>query len=172
VKRHRHRVLSALVLIACSAVPAGACELVLSEHRSGQALARLALPPGQPAFDIAFTHSVLGTPVTDRYVWRQAAGGGRAHLVEEWFEGEGYGLPASAAPGETLSRVPTPDGPRWRLQTDRPVHPLVVRPLPALHMRVLVAGHAPLPLGELTTHAVLLQALNCPIPRTLMTDRP
>jgi len=165
VKRLRHQVLPALVLIACNAVPAGACELVLSEHRSGRPLARLALPPGQPVFDIAFTHSVLGTPVTDRYVWRELAGGaGRAHLLEEWFDGEGYGLPSSAAPGETLARVSTPHGPRWRLQTDRPVHPLVVRPLPALHMRVLVAGHAPLPLGELSQHAVLLQAIHCPFP--------
>lgn len=162
-RQRQHRLLPVLALWSCLA-PAGACELVLSEHRSGQPLARLVLSESQPAFDIAFTHSVLGTPVLDRYRWHSAPDGGHAELVEEWFDGEGYGLPASAGTGETLSRVTTPEGPRWRLQTSRTVHPLVVRPLPAQRMRVLVEGQAPLLLGALSTQAVLLQAENCKLP--------
>jgi hypothetical protein len=66
-----------------------ACELVLTEHRSGVFLMRLPLNSTLPAADIAFTHSVLGTPVLDRYVWRSKPQGWRAHLIEERFEGEG-----------------------------------------------------------------------------------
>lgn len=157
----RHRVVPFLVLWACSIAQASACELVLSEHRSGRPLMRLALPAPRPAFDIAFTHSVLGTPVTDRYVWRSTPAGTVAYLIEEWFDGEGYGLPATAGPNETLTRVNTPNGARWRLQTDRPVRPLVVRPLPALHMRVQVEGRTPVLLGSLTTASVLIQAERC-----------
>jgi hypothetical protein len=47
-----------------------------------------------------FEHSVLGTPVEDRY--RFTPRGWRA-LVEERFDGEGYGLPHAAGPGERCS---------------------------------------------------------------------
>ena len=119
--------LVAWALVACAGAAPGAapaCELVLTEHRSGRALARLPLDPAQPAADVAFTHSVLGTPVLDRYVWRHSTQGWRAHLVEERFEGEGYGLPSAAAPGERLLR----DGAGWRLLLDRVVEPLVILP--------------------------------------------
>ena len=99
--------LVAWALVACAWAAPGvgsACALVLTEHRSGLALTRLPLNPAQPAADVAFTHSVLGTPVLDRYVWRHSAQGWRAHLVEERFEGEGYGLPSAAGPGERLLR--------------------------------------------------------------------
>lgn len=147
-------------LLAALAFPgdARACELVLSEHRSARELLRLPLDPAAPSAHVAFTHSVLGTPVSDHYVWRYDAGQWRAHLVEERFEGEGYGLPQAAAQGETLQR----DGDGWRLRLDRVVQPLVVLPLPAQHMRVVVAGRAPVRLGDLSTHSILMRAQHCP----------
>ena len=92
----KRRALWALALVtAWCSVPFGAkaCELVLTEHRSGILLTRLPLNSNLPSADIAFTHSVLGTPVLDRYVWKSSPQGWRAHLIEERFEGEGYGLP-------------------------------------------------------------------------------
>ncbi len=139
--------------LACPAT----CELVLAEHRSGRELVRLPLDPALPAARIAFTHSVLGTPVSDHYVWRADAGQWRAHLVEERFEGDGYGLPHAAGPGESLSR----DGEGWRLRLDRIVHPLVVLPLPAQEMRIVVGERPALPLGSLSRHSIEMHAQNC-----------
>lgn len=139
---------------------AQACELVLTEHRSGLFLKRLPLNPARPAADIAFTHSVLGTPVLDRYVWRPAPQGWRAHLVEERFEGEGYGLPSNAAPGEQLVR----DGTGWRLRLDRVVDPLVVLPLPAQSMRLVLADRSEVLLGQLSLKSIQMRAENCPLP--------
>lgn len=135
-----------------------ACELVLSEHRSARPLARLALDPVRPAARIAFTHSVLGTPVVDHYEWRQHGDGSwRAHLVQEHFEGEGYGLPYAAGPGETMTR----DGNGWRLHMDRPVDPLVVLPLPAQSMRVLIGDRPALLLGSLSQQSIEFRARDC-----------
>ena len=136
---------------------AAACELVLSEHRSGRELMRLPLDGPAPSARIAFTHSVLGTPVADRYVWRHDEPGWRAHLVEERFEGDGYGLPNAAGPGETLLR----EGAGWRLALDRVVDPLVVLPLPAQHMRVTVGRGEPVLLGSLTAASVLFRVSGC-----------
>ncbi|MBK9361199.1 MAG: DUF1850 domain-containing protein [Rubrivivax sp.] len=121
----------AVLIAAAALLPAGvgACTLVLTEHRSARALARLPLDPAAPALRVAFTHSVLGTPVEDRYIFRHGAAGWRAVLVEERWQGEGYGLPIAASPGETLVR----DGAGWRLTRDREVQPLVVRPAGAAH---------------------------------------
>ena len=155
--------LVAWALVACAwAAPgaAPACELVLTEHRSGLALTRLPLDPAQPAADVAFTHSVLGTPVLDRYVWRPGPQGWRAHLVEERFEGEGYGLPSSAASGERLER----HGPGWRLLLDRVVDPLVVLPLPAQAMRVVLPDQREFLLGQLSQKSIEMRAENCPLP--------
>jgi hypothetical protein len=151
-------------LLACALlVPAAAlaCTLMLTEHRSGLELARLPLDPAAPTLRIAFTHSVLGTAVEDHYRFRHNATGWRAHLVEERGAGEGYGLPYAAGPGETLVR----DGEGWRLTLDRPVHPLVVRPLPAQRLRLLADGRAPLLLGSLSTGAIELVAQGCPVPQ-------
>ena len=82
MSRATHRGLTVLVLWTALCAQAGACTLVLSEHRSGRLLRQLPLSLHEPAFDIDFTHSVLGTAVTDRYVWRAGPGGGRAHLRE------------------------------------------------------------------------------------------
>lgn len=69
-------------------LPAAACELVLSAHPEGRDLARAPLDAAAPALRVAFTHSVLGTPVEDHYRFRPDASGWRAHLVQERFEGE------------------------------------------------------------------------------------
>lgn len=152
----------ALTLALAVALQAGACELVLSDHRSGRELARQPLDPAAPTTRVAFTHSVLGTPVIDVYRWH-ADGDGRwvATLVEEQFDGEGYGLPHTAAPGERLVRLPQ----GWRLELSRRVDPLVVRPLPAQRMRLLLPGQADLLLGSLGSSSVHLQARACPEPR-------
>lgn len=151
-------------LVACAlptATLALGCELVLSEHRSGRELTRLALDPVQPAARIAFTHSVLGTPVVDHYEWRaDGAGRRRAHMVQEHFEGDGYGLPNAAGPGETLVR----DGDSWRLYLDRVVHPLVVLPLPALSMRIIIGERPAVLLGTLSDKSIDMRAQGCPPP--------
>ena len=139
---------------ACAVVTAHgatACELVLSEHRSGVELQRLALDAAAPELRIAFEHSVLGTTVTDRYRFAP-----QAHLVEERFEGEGYGLPHAAGPGEHLQR----DGRGWRLLLDRVVHPLVVRPLPQQRMRLLLGDREWL-LGDFSAQAIELKVQGC-----------
>ena len=156
---------AAVALMLCGPMVASACELVLSEHRSQRELMRLPLAATAPQLDIAFIHSVLGTPVLDRYVWRHGPLGWRAHLVEEQFEGEGYGLPSAAGPGERLEQI-VANGRRYSsLTLDRLVDPLVVRPLPAQQMRVQVAGQPPVLLGSLTTQAVQLRLPFCAPPQ-------
>ncbi|MDP3520471.1 MAG: DUF1850 domain-containing protein [Hydrogenophaga sp.] len=151
----------ALALVLCGPLAANACELVFSEHRSQRELLRLPLRATEPRADVAFTHSVLGTPVLDRYVWRAGTPGWRAHLVEEQFDGEGYGLPSAPGPGERLERVLAGGRSFSRLTLDRVVDPLVVRPLPAQQMRVQVAGQAPVLLGHLSDQAIELRAKGC-----------
>lgn len=158
--REQRRAVLALAL--CLPLSACACELVLSEHRSQRELLRLPLDANAPRADVAFTHSVLGTPVLDRYEWRHGSAGWRAHLVAEEFEGEGYGLPSAPGPGEQLQRQQAPGRTFYRLTLNRVVDPLVVRPLPAQHMRVQGPGFAPVLLGSLSQQAVQLQVANCP----------
>jgi hypothetical protein len=142
------------LLIASVAAPA--CELVLAEHRSQRELARLPLDAATPVATITFTHSVLGTPVADSYRWRRdGAAQWRAHLVQETFEGDGYGLPYAAGPGETLLR----DGKGWRLTLDRVVHPLVVPPVQG--MRVEIDGRPALVLRTLSDKSIELRAQRC-----------
>lgn len=137
-----------------------ACELVLTEHRSGIFLMRLPLNSMLPAADIAFTHSVLGTPVLDRYVWRSEPQGWRAHLIEERFEGEGYGLPTQAAAGERFERY----GSGSRLLLNRVVDPLVVLPLPAQSMRIVLPDQREFLLSHLSLKSIEMRAENCPVP--------
>jgi hypothetical protein len=145
---------AACCLLAAGAAPAAACEAVLREHRSGTELMRLPLDAAQPELRIAFEHSVLGTTVVDRYRFTP-----RPRLVEERFDGQGYGLPHAAGPGETLQR----DGAGWRLMLDRAVDPLVVRPLPAQRMRIVLADRE-LPLATLSSAAIEIAARGCPPP--------
>lgn len=154
----RHRVVLALVLWTSALLPAVGCELVLTEHRSGRPLLQLPLDPAHPLTRLAFVHSVLQTPVLDVYRWRaQASGPWQAYLEQEHFEGEGYGLPHTAAGGETLVR----EGRGWRLDLSRKVDPLVVRPLPAQRMRLVRPGHADLLLATLSTQAIEFQTRDC-----------
>ncbi len=164
----RRAALAAGALLALCGTGAAACELVLSEHRSGLELMRLPLATGAaagqatpaPRMRLLFTHSVLGTPVEDRYEWRREGPAWQAHLVEERFEGQGYGLPDAAEAGQRLER----DGAATRLHLDRRVHPLVVRPLPALGMRVVVDGVppvAPVWLGSLSRQAIEFRVAAC-----------
>lgn len=154
--------------LAAAGLPAvaAACELRAFEHRSGRevlraplgaaAAASAALPsstPAVPELRVSFVHSVLGTPVEDRYQWRA----GTWVLVEERFEGEGYGLPYAAGKGERLER--TAGG--WLLRLQRPIEPLVVRPLLAQRMRVSLDDGRSWLLGELSAQAVLLRAVGC-----------
>ena len=151
-----------LALVLCWPMGTAACELVLSEHRSQRVLLRLPMSTAEPRADVAFTHSVLGTPVLDRYLWRASPSGWRAHLVEERFDGEGYGLPSAPGPGEQLVRVDSSDTPAYtRLTLNRLVEPLVVRPLPEQHMRVLVTGQPAVLLGSLSTQALQLHVHHC-----------
>jgi hypothetical protein len=145
--------MAAGALLLAAAAPA--CELMLVEHRTGRPLMGLPLDPIRPRATVAFTHSVLGTPVSDRYEWRAAAPAWRAHLVEERFEGEGYGLPNAAGAGESLVR----DGAGWRLALDRVVHPLVVPPVQG--MRVSVGEGAPVLLESLSRQSIELRAVHC-----------
>ncbi len=144
---------AACALLILPTTPAArACELVLVEHRSERELARLPLNEKPPTATVAFTHSVLGTTVADRYEWRD----GRAHLVEERFEGDGYGLPNAAGPGETMTR----DGAGWRLRLDRIVDPLVLQPVQG--MRVTITGQPPLRLETLgSRRSIALRAQGC-----------
>jgi hypothetical protein len=77
-------------------------------------------------------------------------------LVEEEFEGEGYGLPAAPGPGERLERV----GDRQRLSLQRPVDPLVVRASVATRMRLL-RPEGDLLLAGLGALSVALEAAGC-----------
>lgn len=148
----------AWALLGAGAAPA--CELVLAEHRSGRELLRLPFGTGAAHAEIAFTHSVLGTPVADRYVWRRDGEAWRAHLVEERFEGDGYGLPHAAGAGETLVR----DGSGWRLVLDRVVDPLVVLPLPAQRMRLRLGDGTTVLLGTLSRASIGFRVDGCPRP--------
>ncbi len=149
--------LSLTATLLTSAMPAAACELVLRAHRSGMVLQRLPLEAAAPELRIAFEHSVLGTTVTDRYRFTP-----QARLIEEQFEGQGYGLPYAAAAGEQLIR----QGDGWRLQLDRLVQPLVVRPLAAQRMRLLLTD-GELLLSKLSDQAIEIEASGCSTGRAL-----
>lgn len=168
MRRARRAALAAAALAGASASTAApACSLVVADHRAPRVLARLPLDPASPAMRVAFTHSVLGTPVEDRYVFRHGARGWRAVLVEERWQGEGYGLPIAAGPGESLVRDESLGPGGWRLTLQREVHPLVVLALPSQQMRVLVDGRAPLLLGNLGPPppvSVAMTVDNCPAP--------
>lgn len=139
------------VAAAETVAPTPLCELEVRDARSGQLIERFALDPHQPQAAIAFEHSVLGTTVVDRYRFTP-----RAVLVEESFEGQGYGLPASAGPGEQLLR----EGSRMRLLLSRPVHPLVVRASVSQQTRLLLPQGQYL-LAQWGVSSLALEAKGC-----------
>jgi hypothetical protein len=114
---------------------------------------RLQLPSQDPHIRIAFEHSVLGTTVIDRYRFTP-----KPVLVEEEFEGDGYGLPAAAGPGERLET----QGGRKRLLLSRTVDPLIVRALQDQRMRLLLPEGEML-LSSLGASAVLFEAEGCAV---------
>jgi len=146
------RLLGALALAASGLASPQACELLMRDHRSGTELARWPLDAASPQVRVAFEHSVLGTTVMDTYRFTPSP-----VLVEEQFEGQGYGLPHAAAAGETLSR----EGPRTVLTLRRRVDPLVIRNLPAQRMRLLMPGGEFL-LESLPSASIELLAPACP----------
>ena len=150
--RRAGALLAAVVSCAAAAPHTEPCELVLTEHRSGRELRRLTLNPALPTVTVAFEHSVLATTVLDTYAFRP-----HAVLVEERFDGMGYGLPHAAGPDERLVR----EGDGWRLELQRDVLPLVVRPLPAQNMRLLLLAGAPLRLAELSSQAIEIRSQGC-----------
>jgi hypothetical protein len=78
-------------------------------------------------------------------------------LVEERFDGEGYGLPHIAAQGERIERA----GAGWRLLLDREVTPLVVRALPAQQMRLLLDDGRVWPLADLGAPSIEIRVEAC-----------
>lgn len=157
VSRATSAILAAGALLVATG-SATACELLAKEHRTGREVLRASLASGVsaqgvPELRVSFVHSVIGTPVEDRYQWRA----GTWVLVEERFDGEGYGLPHAAEPGERLER--TPEG--WRLHLARPVEPLVVRPLLAQRMRLTLDDGRTWLLGQLSTQSLELRLQGC-----------
>ena len=146
------RCIGASALAVFGLAPLQACELLMRDHRSGGELARWSMNAAQPQIQIAFEHSGLGTTVTDTYRFTP-----RAVLVQEAFEGNGYGLPAAPAPGETLRH----DGARSVLTLHRVVDPLVVRNLPAQRMRLLM-GEREFLFASLPSPSIELLAQHCP----------
>lgn len=139
---------------------AQACDLVISEHRSGQEVLRWPIAKIPMEFEVSFMHSVLGTPVLDRYEFRWHQGQWRAFLVQEVHEGQGYGLPYGATEaGQTYER--TAEG--WRLTLNRLVDPLVQLPLPSQRVRLAMAGQSVL-LGDLSKRSLLIELRDCPQP--------
>ena len=156
-KRAACATVAAAALLGAAGAATG-CELLVKEHRTGRGVLRASLAGGLPTqgvpeLRVSFVHSVIGTPVEDRYQWRA----GTWVLVEERFDGEGYGLPHAAEAGERLER--TPDG--WRLHLARPVEPLVVRPLLAQRMRLTLDDGRTWLLGHLSTQSLELRVLSC-----------
>jgi len=113
--------------VAAQSPPEKACYLTLTQHRTGLPLASILMQQRPVQFSVEFIHSVLGTRVSDLYEMRSDGKQWRAFLIEETFEGQGYGLPYGAtAPGERYERV----GDGWRLTLNRVIDPLVQLPLP------------------------------------------
>lgn len=135
-----------------------ACDLVVSEHRSGKEVLRWPSNTTPVRFEVSFTHSVLGTPVLDRYEFRFERGQWRAYLVEEIHEGQGYGLPYGATEsGQQYERV----GDGWRLTLNRLVDPLVQLPLPSQNIRLTMQDKSVL-FGDLSRRSLLIELRDCP----------
>ena len=157
----RSQVLALVLTVIGTA--AQACELALVEHRTDRDLTTIAISPDAPRFQVRFTHSVLSTEVIDFYEWQRTANGWKVFLTAEEFEGEGYGLAHGAQAGEQFIRVHDRPGGAWRLITHRLVDPLVIRPLPEQHMRVVIAPDTEIKLANLgSPQSVLVRLQDCP----------
>jgi hypothetical protein len=141
-------------LLSGSLATTQACVLELHHRQQdgGQWLMSQAL--AEPRFTLAFEHSVLHTTVQDDYQLQGSSGA--FLLLAERFSGEGYGLPHTAAEGETL----TQQGNQRQLNLRRVVSPLVVRPLAAERMRLLVGGQS-LALSDISNKPIVFSS-RCP----------
>lgn len=111
-------------------------------------------------FSVEFIHSVLGTRVMDLYEMRSDGSKWQAHLIEERFSGQGYGLPyAATSPGERYERV----GDEWRLTLDRVIDPLVQLPLPEQQIDLVWQGGR-IRLGSLSASSILITLEGCKAP--------
>ena len=135
-----------------------ACYLTLAQHRTDLPLASILMRQRPVRFTIEFIHSVLGTRVSDLYEMRSDGGHWRAHLIEETFEGQGYGLPYGVtAPGERYERL----GDGWRLTLDRVIYPLVQLPLPQQEID-LVWPMGRIRIASLSESSVRITLEGCP----------
>lgn len=134
-----------------------ACSLVLTEHRTDREVLRWPTTQQPVQFVVSFVHSVLQTPVADKYEFRYREGRWQTYLIEETFQGQGYGLPyGETSPGETFER--TADG--WRLSMNRLVDPLVQLPLPSQKVRLLM-GSATVLLSDLSRQSMRIELQDC-----------
>lgn len=149
-----------MVSVGAQSLSESPCYLTLKEHRSDQLLAQWKMPDGPVRFSVEFIHSVLNTPVQDIYEMRAHHGQWRAHLVQEVFQGQGYGLPYAATDSsETMIR----DGETWRLTLDRVIDPFIQLPLPSQEI-TLVWGDSRVRLGDLSDRSVRITLQGCPTP--------
>jgi|JI8StandDraft_1071087.scaffolds.fasta_scaffold253223_2 hypothetical protein len=138
---------------------ASACALVLSEQRTGRVAATWPAHSTPVRLNVSFEHSVLGTTVRDSYEMRWDATQWRAHLIEETFAGEGYGLPYGPQAGEQMVRTAT----GWRLTLDRVIHPLVLLPLPEQNARITF-GERTVHLASLSRKSLAVGLQDCAAP--------
>lgn len=134
-----------------------ACELTLTEHRSGIEVLSLPVKERPIRFSVSFVHSVLQTPVEDFYEARYQDGRWKMYLVKELHQGQGYGLPyAATASGE--SYVHTDKG--WLLTMNRLVDPLVQLPLPSQRITLHFQNKSVL-LGSLSKYSMRIEVRDC-----------
>lgn len=134
-----------------------ACTLVLTEHRTDREVLRWPTTQQPVQFVVSFVHSVLQTPVADKYEFRHRNGRWQSYLIEETFQGQGYGLPyGETSPGETFER--TAEG--WRLSMNRLIDPLVQLPLPSQKVR-LTMGSATILLADLSRQSMRIALQDC-----------
>jgi hypothetical protein len=149
-------VIGASIMLA--PMTSASCELVVTEHRSGREVLRWPINEQPPTFTVSFIHSVLNTPVVDRYELRFVQGQWKSFLVEEAFEGQGYGLPyGETSPGERYER--TTQG--WRLVMNRLVDPLVQLPLASQNVALSMQDRS-VRLADLSRHSMRIEAQGCP----------
>ncbi|MFO1306249.1 MAG: DUF1850 domain-containing protein [Burkholderiales bacterium] len=144
--------LAALAPGLAAAAVDSAC-LSLAANPGGAVLAQVALPPGEPAFAIAYVHSVTRTPVVERY----RVDGDAVVQTQILFAQHGPGLPTQADAGGTFER------------RDGQFVVTMARRLPDIVMRVhadqkprLQAGTVTVDLAEWGNRSIALRASGGP----------
>lgn len=144
--------LAALAPGLAAAAVDSAC-LSLSANPDGATLVRFGLPAGEPAFTIAYVHSVTRTPVVESY----RVEGDAIVQTQIRFAQHGPGLPTQADPGGTFER------------RDGQFVVTMARRLPVIVMRVhaeqrprLAAGAVTVDLAEWGNRSIALRATDAP----------